>query len=195
MNILLKMKAWQLFFISFILPWILSFLYLFFVDLETFDAVDKLMGAISIMYYSVFLAWNYKVVKTFNKNSDALTKKQIKRLDWLIAVLVIYILYLTTHISKIFPDSVIVSILIWILILAASFAFFYILFSTAKTLKYMQLKNQLRTSDIIVEMFVIFYFPIGVWWVQKKVNRYYNEYKNNNGENIFESNSKKQLAE
>jgi hypothetical protein len=171
------MKNWQLFLISFILPWILSFSYLFFVDLETFEAGDKLMGAISLMYYSVFLAWNYKVVKTFNKNSDALTKKQIKRLDWLIVVLVIYILYLTTHISKIFPDSVIVSILIWILIFTASFAFFYIVFCTAKTLKYIQLKNQLRTSDIIVEMFVIFYFPIGVWWLQRKVNRYYNEIK------------------
>jgi len=175
MNILLKMKAWQLFFISFILPWILSFLYLFFVDLETFEAVDKLMGAISIMYYAVFLAWNYKVVKTFNKNSDALTPKQIKRLDWLIAVLMIYMLYLTTHVNKFFPDSIIISILLWILIITASFAFFYIVFCTAKTLKYMQLKNQLRTSDIIVEMFVIFYFPFGVWWLQRKVNKYYLE--------------------
>ena len=177
MKILLKLKNWQLFFISFILPWILSFLYLFFVDLETFEAVDKLMGAISLMYYSVFLAWNYKVVKTFNKNSDALTKKQIKRLDWSIVVLVIYSLYLITHISKIFPDSIIVSILIWILMFTASFAFFYIVFCTAKTLKNLQLKSQLRTSDIIVEMFVIFYFPIGVWWLQRKVNRYYNEIK------------------
>ncbi len=177
MKILLKLKNWQLFLISFILPWILSFLYLFFVDLETFEAFDKLMGAISLMYYSVFLAWNYKVVKTFNKNFDALTKKQVKRLDWLIAILVIYILYLTTHISKFFPDSVIVSILLWILILTASFAFLYIVFCTAKTLKYIQLKNQLRTSDIIIEMLVIFYFPIGVWWLQRKVNRYYNEIK------------------
>ena len=175
MKILLKLKNWQLFLISFILPWILSFLYLFFVDLETFEAFDKLMGAISLMYYSVFLAWNYKVVKTFNKNFDALTKKQVKRLDWLIVILVIYILYLTTHISKFFPDSVIVSILLWILILTASFSFFYIVFCTAKTLKYIQLKNQLRTSDIIIEMFVIFYYPIGVWWLQRKVNRYYNE--------------------
>jgi len=175
MKILLKLKNWQLFLISFILPWILSFLYLFFVDLETFEAVDKLMGAISLMYYSVFLAWNYKVVKTFNKNFDVLTKKQVKRLDWLIIILVIYILYLTTHMSKFFPDSVIVSILLWILILTASFAFFYIVFCTAKTLKYIQLKNQLRTSDIIIEMFVIFYFPIGVWWLQRKVNQYYNE--------------------
>lgn len=177
MKILLKLKNWQLFLISFILPWILSFLYLFFVDLETFKAVDKLMGAISLMYYSVFLAWNYKVVKTFNKNFDALTKKQVKQLDWLIIILVIYILYLTTHMSKFFPDSVFVSILLWFLILSASFSFFYIVFCTAKTLKYIQLKNQLRTSDIIVEMFVIFYFPIGVWWLQRKVNQYYNENK------------------
>ena len=77
--------------------------------------------------------------------------------------------------NKFFPDSVIVSILLWVLIFTASFAFFYIVFCTAKTLKYIQLKTQLRTSDIIVEMFVIFYFPIGVWWLQKKVNKYYNE--------------------
>jgi cation transport ATPase len=174
------MKNWQLFFISFILPWILSFSYLFFVDLETFEAGEKLMGAITVMYYSVFFAWNYKVVKAFNKNSDALTKKQEKSLDWLIVVLIIYVLYVTSHINKFFPDSVIISILLWILIIAASYAFFYIVFCTAKTLKYSQLKNQLRTSDIIVEMFVIFYFPVGVWWLQRKVNRYYNEIKTTN---------------
>jgi hypothetical protein len=178
MNILLKMKSWQLFFISFIMPWILSFLYLFFVDLETFEAVDKLMGAVSIMYYSVFLAWNYNVVKTFNKNSDALTKKQVKRLDWFLLTLIVYLLYFITNTELKFPDSVILSILIWFLVITASFGFGYIVFCTAKTLKYFQLKDQLRTSDIIIEMFVIFYFPIGVWWLQRKVNRYYLENTN-----------------
>lgn len=178
MNILLKMKNWQLFFISLILPIALSFLYLFFVDLETFEEGNKLVGAISIMYYAVFLAWNYKVAKTFNKKSEALSKKQLKRLDWLMIIFVIYIIYFTTHIWKFFPDSFLVSIPLFILMAVASFAFFYIVFCTAKTLKYIQLKNQIRTSDIIVEMFVIFYFPIGVWWLQRKVNQYYNEIRN-----------------
>lgn len=180
MNFLLKLKNWQLFLISFILPWILSFSYLFFVDLKTFIAGDKLIGAISLMYYTVFLTWNYRVIKTFNRNWNALTIKQIKILNWLIVVLVIFILHLVTNIGEFYPDLIIIRILSFLLNLTASFSFFYIVFCTAKTLKYIQLEKQLRTSDIIIEMFVIFYFPIGVWWLQRRVNKYYNEIKSPN---------------
>lgn len=180
MNILLKLKNWQLFFISFILPCILSFSYLFFVELETYKPDDKLVGAFTLMYYTVFLAWNYIVIKTFNEKWGALKKKQIKRLNWLILVLVIYILHFVTNIGVFYPDSIIIQILSFLLTLTATFSFVYIVFCTAKTLKYIQLEKQLRTSDIIVEMFVIFYFPFGVWWLQQRVNKYYDEYKNTN---------------
>ena len=180
MNILLRLKNWQLFFISFILPWILSFSYLFFVDLETFMAGDKLIGAVSLMYYTVLLTWNYKVIKTFNGKWNALTKKQIKRLNWLIVVLVIFILHFVTNIGDSYPDLIIIRILSFLLTFTAPFSFIYIVFCTAKTLKYIQLEKQLRTSDIIIEMFVIFYFPIGVWWLQRRVNKYYNEIKSTN---------------
>ena len=53
--------------------------------------------------------------------------------------------------------------------------FFYLTYGTAKTIKTVQLKENIRTSDIVVEMFLIFYLPIGIWWIQKRVNKYYNE--------------------
>lgn len=180
MNIILKLKNWQLFFISFILPWILSFSYLFFVDLETFMAGDKLIGAVSLMYYTVLLTWNYKVIKTFNGNWNALTKKQIKRLNWLFVVLAIFILQFVTKIGESYPNLIIIRILSFLLTFTAPFSFIYIVFCTAKTLKYIQLEKQLRTSDIIIEMFVIFYFPIGVWWLQQRVNKYYDDIKSTN---------------
>ena len=134
-----------------------------------------MIEAISLIYYTVFLSWNYKVTKKFNENWGALTKKQIKRLNWLIVVFLIGILHLITRIGEFYPDSIIIRILSFLLTFTASFSFFYIVFCTAKTLKYIQLEEQLRTSDIIIEMFVIFYFPIGVWWLQRRVNKYYKE--------------------
>ena len=179
MDILLKMKNWQLFSVTFLLPMIIAIIKLSTVDLDTYesDEFNDFLGPIAFIYYIILIIWNYKVTKTFNTHEKALTQKQLKMLDWLLTILIIYVLYNIIHSYLGISQFTLTRILYWIFSFTSVFAFFYIIFCTAKTLKYIQFKNQVRTPDIIFEMFLIFYFPIGVWWLQKKVNRYYNEKK------------------
>jgi len=185
MNILLRLKNWQLFIITILLPTIIVIIKLSTVELENYETSEfnDFLGIVAFIYYVIFIFWNYNVTKTINNNEKALTKKQLKLFDWLLTVLIIYVLHNITHEYFGISQLLIVRILFWIFTFVSVYAFFYIIFCTSKTLKYIQLKNQLRTSDIIVEMFVILYVPIGMWWLQKKVNRYYNEIKSHKVQN------------
>jgi hypothetical protein len=172
MNILLRVKNWQLFLMIIPLPWIVAILLKTSFDFKSYDDVI-LMSVITIVYYSIFLTWNYKVIKTFNKNELILKPNQLKRLDWLLVILIVYGLYIILPMQIKTSDILWVKISSSIIMLFAMYAILFTVFCTAKTLKGIQLKSQLRTSDIIVEMFIILYFPVGVWWLQQKVNKFY----------------------
>ena len=54
------------------------------------------------------------------------------------------------------------------------FTFFCIIFSMyflAKTLKSAELKREAHFSDYIGDFFLFWFFPVGVWFIQPKVNR------------------------
>jgi len=171
MAFILRLKNWQLFLIILLLPWILAIgLNMIFIFKSYSD--DITMGIFTIIYYTIFMIWNYKVIRTFNKRELILKPKQLKRLDWLLIILCIYAIYLILPIEMRINGNLLMKILSPIVMLISAYAIVFVVFCTAKTLKGLQLKNQLRTADVIVEMFVIFYFPIGVWWLQKKVNRF-----------------------
>lgn len=175
MDILLKIKNWQLFLIIILLPWLLLIAYItiFKSNSSNYDVFGVIF---TLIYYLIFVGWNYKVIKTFNKTEKILTEKQNKRLDWLLIIFFIYLIFILFRTQVFETDVLVFKILSPILMLLSVYSFFFLVYCTAKTLKYLQLKNQIRTADIIVEMFVILYFIIGIWWLQRKVNKYYDEY-------------------
>ena len=174
MDFILRLKNWQLFLIIFILPWVIA------IGLTLIFKFDNIggrttLGIYTVIYYAIFIVWNYKVIKTFNKTKLILKPKQIKRLDWLLIIFCFYAVFLIFQTNLYLEGNVLTRILSQIIILFSIYTFIFLVFCTAKTLKGLQLKNDIRTSDIIIEMFVIFYFPVGVWWLQKKVNRLFIE--------------------
>lgn len=171
MNFILRLKNWQLFLIIFILPWIIAIGLTLIFNFENIGGRTTL-GIYTVIYYAIFIVWNYKVIKTLNKKELILKPKQIKQLDWLLIIFCFYAVFLLFQTNLYLEDNILTRILSPIIILFSIYAFVFLVFCTAKTLKGLQLKNDIRTSDIIIEMFVIFYFPIGVWWLQKKVNRF-----------------------
>lgn len=174
MDFILKLKNWQLFLIIFILPWVIAIGLTLIFNFENIGG-RKTLGIYTVIYYAIFIFWNYKVIKTFNKKELILKPKQLKRLDWLLIIFCSYAIFLIFQTDLYLEDNILTRILSPIIILFSIYAFAFLVFCTAKTLKGLQLKNDIRTSDIIIEMFVIFYFPIGLWWLQKKVNKFLTE--------------------
>jgi len=50
------------------------------------------------------------------------------------------------------------------------FCMFYIIYFVSKTLKMAELQRNVSFSDYAGEFFLIWLYPIGIWFVQPKIN-------------------------
>jgi len=58
------------------------------------------------------------------------------------------------------------------------FCLFYCLYFVAKTLKTVELQREVSFNDFIAEFFLTWFFPIGVWILQPRINKMIKEYDN-----------------
>ena len=54
------------------------------------------------------------------------------------------------------------------------FGIFYSLYFVAKTFKTVELQREVTFSDFAGEFFMIWFFPIGIWVIQPKINKMIN---------------------
>jgi len=169
-DFLLKVKNWQLFLIILIAPLILSTL----VSIGINNYSYKLfMGLYASAYSFIFILWNYQVVTRLSKKKPALTPKQIKWSKILLLSIPFYIIITYKPISQLLDNYLVFTLLSTLIVFVSVFAIFYLMFCASRTIKYLQFGNDIRMSDIIVEMLSILYFIFGVWWFQKRVYEYY----------------------
>jgi len=62
--------------------------------------------------------------------------------------------------------------------LFSMFCLFYCLYFVAKTLKTVELQREVSFNDFIAEFFLTWFFPIGVWILQPRINKMIKEYDN-----------------
>jgi bacteriorhodopsin len=55
--------------------------------------------------------------------------------------------------------------------LFSMFYIFYTLYFAAKTVKTVELQREVTFSDFAGEFFLIWFYPVGVWIIQPKVNK------------------------
>jgi Ca2+/Na+ antiporter len=178
MKLLLRLKNWQVFALMIVLPLILTILIFKLLDLGEYE-LDILRGMSLLIYYIVFMCWNYSVINYFNRPSGVIGKSHLIWVNRLVVIVVLYVIVFL-QLEFYFEE---LSALSAVLMPAFFFTFVYLVYGVAKTLKTIQLEEDVRKSDIIVEMFMIFYLPIGIWWIQKRVNQFYEEkaHTSNNG--------------
>jgi hypothetical protein len=51
------------------------------------------------------------------------------------------------------------------------FCIFYTLYFVAKTFKTVELQREVKFSDFAGEFFMIWFYPIGIWIIQPKINK------------------------
>ncbi len=124
------------------------------------------------LYIGLFLGWIYSIGKVLNKNVELNNEMKI----W-------WILYLTSLI----PFGLNVRDMLtqsydridsWIIALAGIIglvAITKIVIFSAKTLKRAESKTEHKTTDLILEIFLIYLFTIGIWILQPRLNKLMNE--------------------
>ena len=189
----LKAKHWQLFLLTFGIPMIFQFVMMgtMFAKIGTGNNPDpsfmfsymKFFPILMILFMGVFFGWFWSVVIGLQKVIPAEAQMKLKRFKIFFFIPLVYILFLSIFIggamsgfadSSNAPNPGLIGgmmAIIFPLHLFSMFCIFHSLYFVAKAFKTAELKRKVSFSDFAGEFFLIWFYPIGIWIVQPKINK------------------------
>lgn len=191
---LLSAKHWQLFLLTFGLQFVLQivlvvalFSSMYNNDLESDPfavfAVIKYFPLVMVLYMAVYLAWIYSVSIGLQPEVPANVKMKVKKFKILFYIPIVYyfafmigfsVLFAsfnkaTSESNFIFLDQILPFLFpIHIFVL---FCMLYTLYFAAKTIKTVELQREVKFGEFVGEFFLVWFYFIGVWILQPKVNK------------------------
>ncbi|MGE0079138.1 MAG: hypothetical protein AB7S48_14870 [Bacteroidales bacterium] len=189
----LKAKHWQLFLLTFGIPMIFQFIVmgLMISNFATQTNPDptvmfnymKYSPVIMIVFMAIFFGWFWSVaIGLQNKVPENVTMK-VRKFKVFFFIPLIYILvfmmFFSISMNGLFssnpePNLVLIGGLfavIFPLHFFAMFCIFYSLYFVAKTFKTVELQREVKFGDFVGEFFLIWFYPVGIWIVQPKINK------------------------
>lgn len=194
-NRLLRAKHWQIFMLTFGMIMLTYFISIvgFIVSIpilaEQNDTVISPFALIApfgifillmFLAMAVHLAWNWSVAIGLQQYVPEEAKMNMNKFKWAFFFPLFYIILfiggmfaLMTSISFEEPPLFLFTGfgLIFPLHMLAMFCQFYCLYFIAKTFKAAELQRKVTFSDYAGEFFLIWFFFIGIWFVQPKINK------------------------
>lgn len=129
-----------------------------------------LLTLVSLVTYYL---WFWSVVLGLQSRVPKGVKLKVKRFKIFFFFPIAYIILLTIVLSLLFSSgepSPLILVIILPLHLFSMFCMFYILYFVAKTIKTVELQKEVEFSEFIVEFLLLWFFFIGIWIIQPKIN-------------------------
>jgi hypothetical protein len=192
MKIFLRMKHWQLFLLLFGIPFIFQVIgTLSMTFLKSSTMLFMALPLVMLLYMAAFFSWFYTLGTNLNRKLPDTVKMNLKKFKILLSIPIIYILLICIFLFGLFrslaeiaasgsPDAAAFSTMqpSWALIVLviplhffSIFCIFYSLYFIAKSLKVAEGQRAVLFSDFAGEFFLIWFFPIGVWIIQPRINK------------------------
>jgi len=199
----LKAKHWQLFFLMIGVP-VGSFLTLIAIifssikegtppEPEKILLVFKVFPFIIVGFASLIFSWFWSVALGLQNAVPTnlqmkTTKFKVFSLIPLVFITVLGVVMFVT-INNIKPNefrfpSEWIAPIIFTLQAFSVFGIFYSMYFAAKTLKTVELQREVKFSDFASEFFMFWFFPVGIWILQPRINKVNEE--NTAAENMHE---------
>jgi hypothetical protein len=179
MTKLLTLKHWQLFGVLIGIPLIFQFI--------TIGAVisghsSKIMfyffPVMIILFIGVFFGWFYSLGTNLYKKLPATATMSLTKFKIFLFIPVVYMIFLSVFMlfmySRILTNThpnPAIFVLIVPLHLFSMFCIFYCLYFNAKALKTVEWQRPVVFNDFAGEFFLIWFFPIGIWIIQPRINK------------------------
>jgi len=126
----------------------------------------------------VFFGWFYALGTNLHKKLPGTVSMNLTRFKLFLITPVTYIALMSVFMMVIFPASYNDAplnpsffALIIPLHLFSMFCIFYCLYFIAKALKAVELQQPVTFGDFAGEFFLIWFFPIGIWIIQPRINK------------------------
>jgi len=180
----LKAKHWQIFMLTFGLPYLIQIIMMPMIMMGNEPMmIMKVFPIIMILFIGGFLGWLWSIgMGLQSKVPNDITMK-VKKFKIFLIIPLIYMFLISLALGTMFsgaleggqePNGGLIGGLVGIILplhLFSMFCIFYCLYFVAKTLKTAELQKEVSFSDFAGEFFMIWFFPIGIWIVQPKVNK------------------------
>lgn len=175
MENLIKLKHWQIFIIlgtGFILNLVLSGID-FPIGKLTSSELSTMIGILTLILY--FL-WVLIIGLYLNNIPD----NPYKFNKWILVSSIVFSIfgYSELYLQRLGNENYLMPEWIsFLLTLLTFFGLFYTFYNVPKSLKSIELDKKSKFSDYIISAVLLFAFPIGVWFIQPRLNRIYNANK------------------
>jgi hypothetical protein len=175
----LTLKHWQLFGLLLGLPMIFQFIFvgsIFSTNNPTI--VFKAFPVIMILYMGLFFGWFYSLGTNLHKKLPDTVTMNLKKFKIFLLIPAVYTLLFSFYMSSMFsnvstgtePNPAFFGI-IFPLHLFSMFCIFYCLYFISKELKAVEWQIPVTFSDFAGEFFLIWFFPLGIWIIQPRINK------------------------
>lgn len=193
---LLKAKHWQIFLPVFGLPLVAYFTmvatmvdtiastegdYLF-RDSSSFIGLSILFPILMFISIVVLYRWLWAIATGLQHKLPGIVKMKVKKFKILFLIPLFYVflimviaVFLSIYLEPTTPEpsGIIIGIFMAIILplhLVSMFGLVYSIYFVAKTFKSVELQREIGFSDFAGEFFLIWFFPIGIWIIQPKIN-------------------------
>lgn len=131
-----------------------------------------------VAFIAFFFGWLFSLGSNLFKRLPAKAKMSFTRFQVFFSIPVIYMLVLCGFMAISYSDTPSTTPTApWIVLLIipvhlfSMFCVFYCLYFVAKTLKAVEWQKPVTFSDYVGEFFLLWFFPIGVWFIQPRINK------------------------
>jgi hypothetical protein len=192
-NYFLKAKSWQIFILTFGIPVIFQIVFMSSIvygflesaapDPEKFMFFMKFMPLLILLYSGILFGWIWSLGVGLQNKVPSNIKLKVKKFKVFFTITMMYIgivsillFYLINAmpVIDIDPNPVVFGGFIGVFIpvhLFSMFCIFYAMYFVSKTIKTVELQRDVEFGDFAGEFFLIWFYPIGVWFIQPKINK------------------------
>ncbi len=183
-DILLKAKSWQIFILIFGIPMLIQIFFNPIIFSENNPmTMMKFMPVILLIVFSGFFGWFWSIATGLQRKVPQGIKMKIKRFKTFFIIPLIYIPlvfvfmgYALSDYSQTVQESsgIMTGIIVATIVplhITSMFGIFYSLYFAAKTLKTVELQREVSFSEFVGEIFLLWFIPLGIWFIQPKVNK------------------------
>lgn len=192
----LTLKHWQLFGLLVGVPMIFQFVIMGSVIASRNPTIMfAVFPVMMILFIGIFFGWFYALGTNLHKKLPETVTMNLTKFKIFLFIPVVYMLILSVFMFGMFsiistgaePNPTFL-VLIVPLHLFSMFCIFYCLYFIAKALKAVELQKPVKFSDYVGEFFLIWYFPVGIWIIQPRVNKLFDTTIMDNNNQILDSN-------
>jgi hypothetical protein len=189
----LKAKHWQIFLLTFGIPMIFQIILISTIlsNLTTMATPDpeimfnymKFFPIIMFLFMAFYFGWFWSVAIGLQTKVPENVTMKVKKFKVFFFIPMVYIfciiIFMSFTISGLMngggePNVGFLGSIFAIIVplhLFSMFCIFYTLYFVAKTFKTVELQREVKFSDFAGEFFMIWFYPIGIWIIQPKINK------------------------